>query len=108
MGTIDVFDHTVDVALRVRASTIDDLFRTAAEGLFDYIVANREAVRVDRVDALALRAESTTDLLADWLSELIFRSETGHLLFGRFDVRVSDDGLGLEAEVGGEAIDRDR
>jgi SHS2 domain-containing protein len=108
MGTIEAFDHTADVGLRIRASSIDDLFRTAAEGLFDYIVANREAVRVERVDPLSLRAESTTDLLADWLAELIYRSETGHLLYTRFDVRVSPDGLGLEAELGGEAIDRDR
>jgi SHS2 domain-containing protein len=108
MGTIEVFDHTADVGLRVRASTIDDLFRTSAEGLFDYIVANREAVRVERVDSLTLHAESTADLLADWLAELIFRSETDHRLYTRFDVRVAPDGLSLEAEVGGEPIDRDR
>ena len=108
MGTIEVFDHTADVGLRVRASTIDDLFRTSAEGLFDYIVANREAVRVERVDALSLRAGSPTDLLADWLAELIFRSETDHRLYTRFDVRVAPDGLSLEAEIGGEPIDRDR
>jgi SHS2 domain-containing protein len=108
MGEIEVFDHTADVGLRVRAESIDDLFRTAAEGVFDYIVANREAVRVDRVDSLALRAESPTDLLADWLAELIFRFETEHRLYTRFDVRVAPDGLSLEAEVGGEAIDRDR
>lgn len=108
MGTIEVFDHTADVGLRVRGESLDDLFRTAAEGLFDFVVANREEVRVERVESLSLRAESSTDLLADWLAELIFRSETGHLLYTRFDVRVDLDGLGLEAEVGGEAIDRDR
>ena len=45
MGTIEVFDHTADVGLRVRATDLDDLFRTAAEGLFDYVVANRDAVQ---------------------------------------------------------------
>jgi SHS2 domain-containing protein len=108
MGTIEIFDHTADVGLRVLGDSLDDLFQTAAEGLFDYVVANREAVRVDRVEALTLRSESTADLLADWLGELIFRSETGHVLYGRFDVRVANDGLALEAKIGGEAIDRDR
>ena len=108
MGTIEVFDHTADVGLRIRADTRDDLFRTAAEGLFDYIVANREAVRVDRTEDVALRADSTADLLLGWLNELIFRSETGHVLYTRFEVRVADDGLALGARVGGEAIDRDR
>ncbi len=108
MGTIEVFDHTADVGLRIRADDRDDLFRTAAEGLFDYVVANREAVRVERTEKVALRADSTADLLLDWLNELIFRSETGHVLYTRFDVRVADDGLSLEARIGGEAIDRDR
>ncbi len=108
MGTIEVFDHTADVGLRIRAGDRDDLFRTAAEGLFDYVVANREAVRVDRTEDVALRADSAADLLLGWLNELIFRSETGHILYARFEVRVADDGLSLKARIGGEAIDRDR
>ncbi len=108
MGTIEVFDHTADVGLRIRGDDLDDLFRTAAEGLVDYVVANREAVRVERVEPVALRAESTADLLFAWLDELIFRTETGHVLYGRFDVSVSGDGLSLEAEIGGEPIDPDR
>ena len=53
-------------------------------------------------------ADSPGDLLVLWLNELIFRSETGHVLYNQFEVRISDDGLGLEASIGGEAIDRDR
>ena len=44
MGTVETFEHTADVGLRVTGSDLDDLFRTAAEGLFDYIVVNRDAV----------------------------------------------------------------
>ncbi len=108
MGTIEIFDHTADVGLRVRGIDLDDLFRTAAGGLVDYVVANREAVRDERSESIALRAGTTVDLLFDWLNELIFRIETTHTLFGRFDVRVTADGLSLEAEVGGESMDRDR
>ena len=108
MGTIEVFDHTADVGLRIKGDDPVDLFRTAAEGLFDYVVANREEVRVDRTEAVALRADSTADLLIDWLNELIFRCETQHVLFTRFDVHLADDGLSLEATIGGEAIDRVR
>jgi len=108
MGTIETFDHTADVGLRVRGDDLDDLFRTAAEGLVDYVVANREAVRVERVEAVSLRADSTADLLFGWLDEIIFRTETTHTLFGRLDVRVAADGLSLAAEIGGEPIDRDR
>ncbi len=108
MGTTEIFDHTADVGFRVRGTTLDDLFATAAEAMFDYIVANRAEVREAEVVRLELRAESTTELLATWLDELLFRSETEHVLYARFDVRVDDDGLSLQASVGGEAIDRDR
>lgn len=108
MGTIETFDHTADVGLRVTAADLDDLFRTAAEGVFDYIVANRDAVRVEVTESVALRAESTADLLVAWLNDLIFRCETAHRLYTRFDVRVAADGLSLDATIGGEPIDRDR
>ena len=45
MGHKETFDHTADLGLRIRASDLGDLFETAAEGLFDVIVANKEDVR---------------------------------------------------------------
>ena len=108
VGTIETFDHTADVGLRVRGADLDDLFRTAAEGLFDYVVANRAEVRTGDVEKVSLRDDSPVDLLAAWLSELIFRSETHHRVFRDFDVRVEDDGLRLDATIHGEVIDRGR
>lgn len=108
MGRIETFDHTADVGLRITGTDLDDLFRTAAEGLVDYIVANRSAVRPAVNESVTLRADSTADLLIDWLSELIFRCETSHMLYKQFDVRVSADGLGLTAEIKGEPINHDR
>lgn len=108
MGTIEVFEHTADVGLRIHAENFPDLFQTAAEGLFDYVVANREAVRVERTETVQLTAISTEDLLLRWLNELIYRSEIGHVLYTRFEVHLDDDNLSLEATIGGEAIDRTR
>lgn len=108
MASIEMFDHTADVGLRVSASDLDELFRTAAEGLFDYIIVNRSEVRTERLDRFELSAESTTELLAEWLNELIFRSETEHRLYTTFDVHVGTDGKSLTAEISGEPIDRDR
>jgi len=108
MGTIETFDHTADVGLRIRGTDLDDLFRTAAQGVFDYIVVNRDEVRVESRESLSLDAESTLDLLVTWLNELIFRCETQHRLYTHFDVLVAEDGLSVRAEIGGEPIDRDR
>jgi len=108
MGTIETFDHTADVGLRVRASDWNDLFRTAAEGVFDYIVVNRDDVLVRNRESIALEGEDLNDLLALWLNELIFRSETQHRLYTQFEVKVNENARHLEAEIGGEPIDRDR
>ena len=43
-----------------------------------------------------------------WLNDLIFRCETTHRLYTQFDVHVAEDGLSLDATIGGEPIDRDR
>jgi SHS2 domain-containing protein len=106
MGTSELFDHTADVGLRVRAGDLDDLFRTAAEGLMDAIVANRDHVRPTEAEDVELEAETQADLLASWLNEIIFRTETGHRLYRRFDVRVEANRL--RATLHGESIDRER
>lgn len=108
MGIVSTFDHTADVGMTVRARDLDDLFCTAAEGLFDYVVTNRTEIRETFSENIALQADSPADLLIAWLNELIFRSETQHRLYRSFDVKVNGDGTSLTAEIRGEPIDRDR
>lgn len=108
MGSVEVFDHTADLGLRISAANLDDLFRTAAEGLFDVITADRSTIQPREAEPVELRADSTEALLVDWLNELIFRVEVRHRLYGRFDVKVADDGRSLSGSIAGEPIDPDR
>jgi SHS2 domain-containing protein len=105
MGRSETFDHTADLGLRIHASDLDDLFRTAAEGLFDVIVANRDAVRATLSEVVSLEADSLEELLVEWLNDLIFRSETEHEFFGGFEVSVDRDRRRLEAVIRGEPMD---
>jgi SHS2 domain-containing protein len=105
---VEAFEHTADVGLRVTGEDLDDLFRTAAGGLFDYVVVNREEVRVAARETVELQADGAAELLVLWLNELIFRSETRHTLYTEFAVSVAADGNALRAEIGGEPIDRGR
>jgi SHS2 domain-containing protein len=108
MGHAEPFDHTADLGLRIHAADLNDLFRTAAEALFELVVANRRDVRPQEVLRISVSAESVEELLVDWLNELIFQSETQHRFFGQFDVCVAPSGLSLTAEIRGETIDLDR
>jgi SHS2 domain-containing protein len=110
MGRSETFEHTADLGLRVFGKDLPDLFETAAAGLFDAIVVNREEVRPGEPEAVSLAAETVPDLFLAWLNELIFRSETGHRLFSQFRVQVDDSPLGtrLHGTIAGESIDRNR
>jgi SHS2 domain-containing protein len=108
MGRFETYEHTADLGLRIFASDLPDLFRTAAAGLFEVIVANPELIQVEEVESVTLSSGSTEDLLADWLNELIFRCETRHRLYSRFDVVLDATGRTLVATIGGEPIDRAR
>ena len=108
MGRAETFDHTADLGLRIVGRDLSDLFETAAAGLFDVIVANRSDVRAETEESVTLAADSPQDLMLAWLNELIFRCETGHRLYNRFVVLVSEGGRSLHATIGGEPIDRTR
>ena len=108
MGTIELLDHTADVGLQVHGRDLDDLFRTCAQGLMDYVVANRHEVRTEVVESVSLRADSPEELLMAWLSELIFRVETRQRVYATFQVQVAEHGKSLNAELRGEPIDPHR
>jgi SHS2 domain-containing protein len=111
VGRVEVFDHTADLGLRVTANDLDDLFQTAAEGLFDVITADRGGIEPREAESVTLEADSLEQLLIDWLNELIFRSETGLRLYARFEVAVDVDVTGrprLTGTIWGEPIDADR
>jgi SHS2 domain-containing protein len=108
MGRFETFDHTADLGLRVVAADLVDLFQTAAAGLFDVIVANRDEVRALETEQVSLQGDSLEDLLLEWLSELIFRCETRHRLYSAFSVELDEPACRLTASIGGEPIDRTR
>jgi len=104
----EVFDHTADIGIRVKAATLEELFREAAEALFSLIVTNLTEVepRQPFRFGLALRDKEYDYLLFDWLNELLFTFDTRQLLLATFDVKISSSGL--EATALGEPIDTAR
>lgn len=102
----ETFDHTADVGLSIRAADLNTLFRDAARGLFSLLVENIDDVRPMRKETVRLDGTATDYLLFDWLSELLFRFETQHLLFAEFTVSLT--AAGLSAVIRGEPVDHSR
>ena len=102
----ETFEHTADLGLRVRAATLDELFADAARGLFSMIVPELDSVRPAESVNFQLAGQPSDLLLFDWLNELLYTYEVGHLLLAQFEVRVSE--TGLTATARGEPIDQTR
>jgi len=102
----ETFDHTADLGLRVRAADLDTLFAEAAEALFAAIVEDPGTIRPTRAIEVRLEAEDRAYLLFDWLKTLLYHFDAEHLLFGRFEVKVTESGL--EGRAWGEPLDRAR
>jgi SHS2 domain-containing protein len=102
----ETFDHTADLGLRIRADNLDKLFTEAALALFSVIVTDVATVRpLDRRD-LTLPIDDRELLLFDWLKQLLYWWDAEHLLFGKFEVHITDKAL--TATAWGEPLDRKR
>src|SRR5688572_25818659 len=100
----ETFDHTADLGLRVRAPDLDSLFAEAATAMFSVIVEDLSSVQPSNEVQVNLNADERDYLLFDWLKELLYRFDTEHMLFGKFEVRVTEQGL--QGKAWGEPLDR--
>src|SRR6185295_4988378 len=98
------FEHTADLGLRIRAADLDTLFAEAAQALFAAVVEDLATVRQLQKIEVQLQGDDMEYLLFDWLRALLYHLDAEHLLFGKFEVHVRDDGL--TATAWGEPLDR--
>jgi SHS2 domain-containing protein len=102
----EIFPHTADLGLRVKAPDVNTLFAEAGQGFFSVIVANLPDVRPQTAVKFNIRGSDLAYLFFDWLNELMFAFESRRLLLCEFDVAVGDDGLRATAK--GETVDESR
>jgi len=99
------FPHGADIGIRGIGASLDEAFEQAAIALIAVIT---DPGMVDAKASVAIRCQAPDEevLLTDWLNALIFEMSTRGMLFGRFDVDISDHRL--DAIAWGEAVDRQR
>ncbi len=103
---LEFIDHTADVGICVRAPTLKKLYARAAWSMFS-IITDMDTVRSTQITRVEIEASDSGSLLVQWLSELNYRHVTTHRLYSSFDI-ISLGDQRLEAEIGGEPIDRQR
>jgi SHS2 domain-containing protein len=99
----ELFEHTADVGLRVRAGDLEELFRDAARGLLAIIADELPEGGATRPFRFRVEGRRHDYLMFDWLNELLYTFDTEHVLLQQFDVRI--DEVGLEATARGRALE---
>jgi SHS2 domain-containing protein len=103
----EVFEHTADLGIRVRAPDRETLLAEAARALFSLLVVNLGTVRAVQERQIVLDGQDDDGLLLfDWLSELLYLFETEHILLSEFVVHFAEPGV--HAVCRGEPVDRAR
>ena len=104
-GSWEHFEHEADIGLRAIAPTREELFELMGEALTAIIT---EPENVESVETITVSCEAPDDalLLVDWLNALVFEMATRRMIFGEWNVALSDHKL--NARISGETIDRQR
>jgi len=98
-------DHTADIALYAWGDSLESLFRSAAEGLYAVVGELRPSGESEPL-TLHIDAPDRDALLHDFLSELLFRFETGGVMLRDFAFERLDD-TGLLASATCATVDAD-
>lgn len=99
----EVFEHTADLGLRVKAASFAALLAEAAQGLFEIIAGDLGQIRPRLARSFAIEGADPAYLLLDWLGELHAAFEIDRLLLCAFEVAVHE--RGLTATARGEPYD---
>lgn len=103
---VEIFEHTADLGLRIRAASLPELFAEAARGLTEVIVENADTIEPREVTEFTIPGRTYDLLLFDWLSRLLYEFEVGRRVFARFEATLTD--LGLQVQAWGEPVDTAR
>ena len=105
-ATYELFDHTADMGIRVRAATLPELLRPAGEALYAVIgewVPRKGGITI----TFDLTGGDVADLLRDYLGELLILFERDRQMATSVDATVFEDNR-LRAAIVASPVDEER
>jgi SHS2 domain-containing protein len=101
----EIADHTAELQVRLRAATLAELLAEAGRALAEIQLRELPACGEAEWRNLELTAPDAAGLLADWLNELIYLSETDRWIPTEFELRTSGQGS-LRGRARGVTVER--
>ena len=105
MFKIKYFDHTADIGFLIKASTLNELFKSAALATFD-VMTNLKIVKPKKSKKISLKNKNIDLLLFNFIEELIFLKDANYFLFSKFKIKINKnkDAYILNCKAFGEKI----
>ena len=104
-ATWEHFEHPADMGIRGIGPTCAAAFEQGALALTAVLLPS-EQVKPEQRIAITCEGDDETYLFVDWLNAILYEMDVRHMLFGRFEVILTESGL--TAQVWGELIDPQR
>ncbi|MBU1912913.1 MAG: archease [Candidatus Omnitrophica bacterium] len=107
MKPFELIEHTADVGIKVRGSTLTELFENAARGMFCVIAGEgykAQGSKVEKKIEIYKNRDNYEEILVSWLSELLYIFNREKIYFNDFRILSLNDS-GLKAEASGINID---
>ncbi|MFP4561132.1 MAG: archease [Thiohalorhabdus sp.] len=99
------YEHQADVGIRAFGPTLEETLVQAAVGLTAVVTDPESVVPRDPVP-VEVSAPDPEFLLVEWLDALVYEMATRSMLFGAFEVSLTEGGLA--ATAWGEPVERAR
>ncbi|OJW50340.1 MAG: archease [Alphaproteobacteria bacterium 41-28] len=109
-GNWELFSHDADMGIRGIGPTFENAFEQAGLALTGVLIDPSQIEAKIPVN-ISCSDQKIDTLFYDWINELIYEMAHQHLIFGRFEVKISQDRQGqinLQGKAWGETIDLNR
>ena len=90
MSPYEILEHTADIGLRARGSTLDEVFREATVGMLQ--IAGSFHPGAGELVPIDVGAPDIAGTLVDWLSEALYIQDSGGVSVGDVVVDAVTDG----------------
>ncbi|MDO8602503.1 MAG: archease [Candidatus Omnitrophota bacterium] len=107
MKPFEFINHTADVGIKARGSTLTELFENAARGMFAVIAregCDAKGSKAEKSIEVCKNSDNFEETLVGWLSELLYIFNREKIYFNDFKILSLNDG-GIKAEATGVNID---
>jgi len=88
----EVLAHVSETGIRAYGKNIEESFENAAKAMFS-IITEPGKVSPDQEVKINISAKNNSELLVDWLNELLFYFDSKGFLFSEFDLHIKDGEL---------------